>query len=214
MHWMRYDKSGLPEAGACIYCGVAHRTLPRFANKTRAQVKIELRDPQMQSSWGDSREDVVDKYSNGCTARGILEPVIKVKVSSKSYSKIKGPKKVFIELNVYKTKYGPPESRGVQTTFKDIKGVRTEGVMVLEGEKGVYEVESGDEDAVEMEQMLDDGNFVLEKGQQAHLFNNLQSDMASSSSLSISRAELDRIANGAADGRTVRVVFPVWLVMF
>ena len=196
MAWHRHSKAGLPEAGACKYCGVAHMLSPTFRPQKRKDVVAALHaNPKIKSAWMKTRAEIALKYARGSTARGITDPVVQVDAATKSYSRCKGPKKKFMTVKKFMEQHNgeTPADHDIPTYMRTYKGVTMEGLDVLDGEEGIFDLSSGDEESVVITKKLDDGSFTVHQNQQQSLFNSVQASLNDARPQAITLKKLEAI---------------------
>ena len=81
----------------------------------------------------------------------------------------------------------------IPTYMRTYKGVTTEGLDVLDGEEGIFDLSSGDEESVVITKKLDDGSFTVHQNQQQSLFNSVQASLNDARPQAITLKKLEAI---------------------
>ena len=135
--------------------------------------------------WMDKRAQVIRKYAGGQSDKNIAEPATAVRHKERHKSRVQGSsKKQFCFEEDFRNEFDSPSRFGYKISYREWRGELHAGVQVGEAKPKFLELISEDEEEVELEDVLDDGNFFVEKGQQQAIYNDVAKDMAASSSVS------------------------------
>ena len=186
LHWHKYYPDGLPEARACWYCPVVHRTNAEQRNNTKKAVSAWIKaSSENKTLWMDKRAQVMRKYSGGHSARDIAEPTIAARHKERHKSRVQGSnKKQFWFEEDFREEFGSPIRFGYKISYRKWRGELHAGVQVGEAKPKLLELISEDEEEVDLEDVFEDGKFIVQNGQQQAVYNDVAKDMTASSSVS------------------------------